>query len=141
MPTLNGRLTTATPAAAATRAVPSVEPSLTTTISSSGSAAWISASTAPSEPSSLKAGTIAIERSFRGACGDRAAGAVACSTIPADYPARYPCLPPDRGGRALDMTILPRRVGAPLERARGLVLRPFQGRLEAGIVWAFHRLY
>ena len=39
------------------------------------------------------------------------------------------------------MTIIPRRVGAPLERARGLALRPFQGRIEAGTVWAFHRLY
>jgi cephalosporin hydroxylase len=39
------------------------------------------------------------------------------------------------------MALLPRRIGAPLERARGRVLRPFRGPLEAGIVWAFHRLY
>jgi cephalosporin hydroxylase len=39
------------------------------------------------------------------------------------------------------MGILPRRVGAPVERARGLALRPFRGWLESGTVWAFHRLY
>ena len=39
------------------------------------------------------------------------------------------------------MPILPRTIGAPLERVRGRVLRPFQGQLEAAIVWAFHRLY
>jgi cephalosporin hydroxylase len=39
------------------------------------------------------------------------------------------------------MTILPRRIGAPVERARGIALRPFRRPLEASIVWAFHRLY
>jgi cephalosporin hydroxylase len=39
------------------------------------------------------------------------------------------------------MAILPRRIGAPVERARGIALRPFQRPLEASIVWAFHRLY
>lgn len=39
------------------------------------------------------------------------------------------------------MGILPRRVGAPVERTRGLALRPFRGWLESGTVWAFHRLY
>jgi cephalosporin hydroxylase len=39
------------------------------------------------------------------------------------------------------MALLPRRIGAPVERARGFVLRPFRRPLEASIVWAFHRLY
>lgn len=39
------------------------------------------------------------------------------------------------------MTILPRQIGAPVERARGAVLRPFRRPLEASIIRAFHRLY
>ncbi len=39
------------------------------------------------------------------------------------------------------MALLPRRIGAPVEHARGFLLRPFRGPLEASIVWAFHRLY
>src|SRR2546421_343091 len=59
MPRLNGSRSTVAPAAAATSAVRSVEPSATTTTSKSGSNARISPITAPIAPSSFSAGTIA----------------------------------------------------------------------------------
>src|SRR5579859_2078658 len=63
MPTLNGSRRTRAPFAAAAPAVSSREPSSTTTISISGSAARISSITAPIDLSSLYAGTSAIRRS------------------------------------------------------------------------------
>src|SRR5262249_34598219 len=62
MPRLNGSFTTCAPAAAATSAVRSVEPSDTTTISRPGSSSWSSPSRRGRFRSSLKAGTIAIRR-------------------------------------------------------------------------------
>src|SRR4051812_40583042 len=59
MPRLNGSRSTVAPAAAATSAVRSVEPSATTTISKRGSNARISRITPPIAPSSFSAGTIA----------------------------------------------------------------------------------
>src|SRR5689334_15712909 len=60
MPRLNGSRSTCAPASSATAAVRSTEPSSTTTTSSPGSKARISAITRPTFPASLKAGTIAI---------------------------------------------------------------------------------
>src|SRR5689334_3866410 len=60
---LKGRRNTCAPAAAATVAVPSTDPSSTTTMSSPGSNARISAMTRPTVCASLRAGTIATRRS------------------------------------------------------------------------------
>src|SRR4051812_1389986 len=75
MPRLNGSRTTSTPAFAARAAVPSVEPSSITTISSSGSKARSSDTTASIEPASLYAGTIAsrCKPASRGSAASRAA--------------------------------------------------------------------
>src|SRR5207244_8229652 len=73
MPRLNGRRTTCAPRSPATVAVPSTEPSSTTTISKSGSKARISSITRATLSSSFKAGTIAIR--FRPVSrGSRVAG-------------------------------------------------------------------
>src|SRR5215218_20962 len=63
MPRLNGRLTTRAPAASASSRVPSVEPSSTTRMSKRGSRSRSSAITDATEPSSLRAGRIARNRS------------------------------------------------------------------------------
>src|SRR5438067_4232384 len=62
MPRLNGRRSTTARAARATSAVRSVEPSSMTTISSAGSYARISPITRATDPSSSRAGTIAMAR-------------------------------------------------------------------------------
>ncbi len=66
MPTLYGSRSTIAPCCAATAAVVSMEPSSTTTTSKPGAAARISSTTAPTDASSLYAGTIASRRRSEG---------------------------------------------------------------------------
>src|SRR5919197_2234030 len=78
---------------------------------------------------------MAIERSFRAGPGRLGAAAVkSWAVTPGAYPALYASLASERStDEALAMSILP--------RARGVVLRPFRGPLEAAIVRQFHPVY
>src|SRR5829696_3503506 len=105
MPRLNGRLTTAAPAASARAAVTSSEPSSMTTTSRQGSKARSSATTLPTASSSFRAGTIARRRSGPG-CSDT--GGSGTRTCPDAEPDEVEQLPRAMSVRVLVEDALPR---------------------------------
>src|SRR5918992_1286646 len=95
MPRLKGRLSTTAPARRASSAVPSVEPSSTTTTSKSGAAARVSWTTPEIDAASLNAGTTAALRmcavsARESACSSRPAAALESGLEPARDRAQAP---------------------------------------------------